>query len=232
MCTGGGHIFVCTLVANGLPREDLAEKAGLLRAAFGVEPVEDTVGNAGWFDIATGLYDVIDGIKGSPTLATLQHGGGYDATTLSSSHATEYLEWIVETVYGKLPWELAPTSLVEIRTLGGAARHADVPSGNCHVDCFWDQILTWDASAVDESITAMLCEGSERLVEAARAHTRTGVVLEMSATHGQSDSAATPSDDAAATMLGGVDNLAAVRAVKARFDPRNTFRFHPIRGLV
>ena len=183
-----------------------------------------------WYGIATGLYDVIGGMKGSP-LGCLQHGGGYDGVDVPD----EYLDWICAKVYTDLPWADAPQSIVEVRTLGGTARDPNLASGNASVDLFWDQIILWDAGGQDTATGRL----SSYALSLARDFLANPVAsagrarFNMSATHNQSD---TPlplqrDDSSAAALLGGRAHLDRVRQVKHQVDPRNRFRSHQICGL-
>jgi hypothetical protein len=86
------------------------------------------------------LWPVIAGLKGNP-LATLQHCMG---TRGDPDDAV--LDFISNTVVAEVPLDEAALSLVEIRTLGGAAVSGmKLPSGNCHHSFFVDLITQYDA---------------------------------------------------------------------------------------
>lgn len=179
-----------------------------------------------WFEVASSLWPVIDGMKGE-LLVTLQHAFG-----TKESPSAEVLKYLNDIWLGELPLAEAPMSIVEARTLGGAIKHMEaLPTGNYHQEFFVDAIIVYDAhnvSRVDrknisERVAKVLSKGKD--VES--------LIVDFSGTHCQADD-----DDANPYIIQGKDifgddnSYRRIQCVKRKVDPKNRFRFHPFRSLL
>lgn len=197
-------------------------------AAF-VEPLEDLAAGlelpivkeshwASWYETASALWPVIADMKGSP-LAMLQHCMGTEGPP-----GDAILDFICDTVVAQAPLDEAALSIVEIRTLGGAAlSKARIPSGNCHHQFFVDLITLYDAGSKMVEERQSITERTGRLVDEAR-HVD-GLSVDFSGTHSQPDdrgSSASP-----AVIFGTHAMAETVAALKKTVDSHNRFRFHP-----
>jgi hypothetical protein len=202
-------------------------------AAF-VKPLEDLAASMGlpelarshwgsWYEAAAALWPVIAGQKGSP-LATLYH-----CTGTTGAPDDRAIDFVSDTIVGRAPLDEAPLSIVEIRSLGGAAQSGPaVPSGNCRHAFFVDLITLYDAKSKDADERRAIVDRTNVIVDAARQVPGLGV--DFSGTHSQPDD---PDRSAVAADIFGTAEMAAkVRAVKLGVDPANRFRFHPFAKFI
>ena len=197
------------------PLEALAAKLGL-----------QVVANAhwdSWYQTAAALWPVINAQKGFP-LATMQHCVGTKQVP-----DQRILDFIAGTLVAEAPLDEAEMSLVEIRTLGGAALTGrPLPSGNCHHAFFVDLITLYDAKGKSDAQRQAIADLTKRVVDKARAVD--GLVVDFSGTHSQPDD---PDRAASAPVIFGTAAMAEkVKALKAKLDPANQLRFHPFAKFV
>lgn len=171
-----------------------------------------------WYEAAAALWPVIAKMKGAP-LAMLQHCMGTRGVP-----DDRILDFICEQVVARAPLDEAAYSIVEIRTLGGAALSAArIPTGNCQHRFFVDLIAMYDAKDKPLAERRAIADAVGRIVDEARGVD--GLSVDFSGTHSQPDdgkSAASPA------VIFGTEALAeSVRAQKRKVDPDNRFRFHP-----
>ncbi len=197
------------------PLEDLAASMGLPELARGHW--------GSWYEAAAALWPVIAGQKGSP-LATLYH-----CTGTTSAPDDRAIDFVSDTIVGRAPLDEAPLSIVEIRSLGGAAQSGPaVPSGNCRHAFFVDLVTLYDAKSKDADERRAIVDRTNAIVDAARQVPGLGV--DFSGTHSQPDD---PDRSAVAADIFGTAEMAAkVRAVKLGVDPANRFRFHPFAKFI
>ncbi|MFZ9915454.1 MAG: FAD-binding protein, partial [Phycisphaerales bacterium] len=135
-----------------------------------------------WYEAAAALWPVIAEQKGTP-LATLYHCFG-----TAGLPADEAIDFVSGTVVGEAPLAEAPLSIVEIRSLGGAAQKGvRVPSGNCHHAFFVDLVTLYDASGKSTAERQAIVDLTNRIVDKARA--TKGLGVDFSGTHSQPDDA-------------------------------------------
>ena len=139
--TGGGALVVTVVFYDSFPGSTAEFVKPLEHLAASLKLPEISATRWGsWYEAAAALWPVIAGLKGNP-LATLQHCMG---TRGDPDDAV--LDFISNTVVAEAPLDEAALSLVEIRTLGGAAVSGmKLPSGNCHHSFFVDLITQYDA---------------------------------------------------------------------------------------
>ncbi len=176
-----------------------------------------------WYETAAALWPVILGIKGDP-LVMLFHCVG--TTGLPEDSA---LAFVSDTLVAEAPLDEAGFSLVEIRTLGGAAlSQPTLPSGNCQHTFFVDLVTMYDAKNKTTDERQTIVDLTNRVMEKARAVN--GLTVDFSGTHSQPDDvgmSASPS-----VMFGTVAMAEKVKALKHSIDPNNRFRFHPYAKFV
>ncbi len=196
---------------------DLVAPLEKLAARLGLRVVASTHFDS-WFETAAALWPVIDGMKGSP-LAMLQHCMG-----TAGAPADAVLDAVCDTVVAHAPLDEAPLSIVEIRTLGGAAMSKrPLPSGNCHHLFFVDLITLYDAKDKTTAERWRITDMTRSIVEKARGVE--GLDVDFSGTHSQPDD---PGADVSPALIFGTAGMAEmVREQKRRVDPGNRFRYHP-----
>ena len=141
------------------PLEDLAAGLNL--------PVAMEFHWTSWYETAAALWPVVDGMKGSP-LAMLQHCMG-----TKDIPDDEILEFVSDTAVGQAPLDEAELSILEIRTLGGAALSGTkLPSGNCHHTFFADLVTLYDAGKKTAGERQAIADLIRRLVEEPQAAAR------------------------------------------------------------
>ena len=192
------------------PLEDLAAGRRL--------PLLATSHHGSWYETAAALWPVINGIKGHP-LATLQHCVG-----TKGPPADAVLDFIADTLVARAPLDEAVLSLVEMRTLGGAAQSGPrLPTGNCHHAFFVDLVVMYDARGKTVAERQAIVDITRDVIDRARAVE--GLSVDFSGTHSQPDDV---DRTAVAAVIFGTEALAeSVRAQKRRLDPDNRLRFHP-----
>ena len=192
------------------PLEDLAASLNL--------PViiESRLGS--WYEVAAALWPVIEGITGEP-LAMLNHCVG-----TYGMPDDEILDFVSDTLIAQAPLDQANFSLVEIRTLGGAAMsRAKLPSGNCHHLFFVDLVTMYDTKGKTVGERQEIADLTTRVIDQAR--DVDGLTVDFSGTHSQPDDVGS---SAVASIIFGTEAMAeSVTALKKQFDPHNRFRFHP-----
>ncbi|MFM8809939.1 MAG: FAD-binding oxidoreductase [Chthoniobacterales bacterium] len=197
------------------PLEDLAASLNL--------PVAMEFHWTSWYETAAALWPVIDGMKGSP-LATLQHCMG-----TKDIPDDEILEFVCDTAVRQAPLDEAELSILEIRTLGGAALSGTkLPSGNCHHTFFADLITLYDAGKKTAGERQAIADLTRRLVEKAR--NVDNLTVDFSGTHSQPDDA---DYMVSARDIFGTEAMAEnVKALKKKTDRNNRFKFHPFAKLI
>lgn len=176
-----------------------------------------------WYEVAAALWPVIAEMKGDP-LATLQHCMGTRGIP-----DNKILDFVSGTLVSQAPFDEANLSIVEIRTLGGAAlSKVKVPSGNCHHQFFVDLMTIYDAKNKTFAERQAIADITKRLIGKAREVE--GLSVDFSGTHSQPDDVeklTLPS-----VILGTEETAETVRALKKKMDPNNRFRFHPFAKLL
>jgi len=192
------------------PLEDLASRLKL--------PVVAASHWNSWYETAAALWPVITAMKGSP-LAMLQHCVGTDGPP-----ADTILDFVCDVVVAEAPLDEATMSIVEIRTLGGAAMAMEaIPSGNCRHRFFVDLITLYDAKDKTTAERREIADRTRRVIDSAR--TVEGLSVDFSGTHSQPDD---PGSAVSPAVIFGTEAMAeAIRGLKKKFDPDNRFRFHP-----
>ena len=176
-----------------------------------------------WYEAATALWPVIAQQAGTP-LAVLYHCVGTEGAP-----ADEVLDFVSKTVVGEAPLDEAQQSIVEIRSLGGAAQGgARIPTGNCHHAFFVDLITLYDAKAKSTAERQAIVDATIRIVDKARAIKGLGV--DFSGTHSQPDDVGRTA--VAADMFGSADMASMVARTKRQVDPENRFQFHPFAKFI
>lgn len=176
-----------------------------------------------WYEAAAALWPVIAEQKGSP-LATSCHCAG-----TPTSPADEVLDFVADVLVGEAPLDEAEMSIIEIRTLGGAAQTGPrIPTGNCEHAFFVDLVTLYDSSLKTPAERQAIVDLTNRWVDRARAVPGLGV--DFSGTHSQSDDV--DRSAVAAEIFGSSAMAQAVSEAKARVDPANRFRFHPFAKIL
>jgi len=149
----------------------------------------------------------------------LQHCMGTEGPPTATS-----LGFLCDTVVAGAPLDEATFSMVEIRTLGGAAMaKKPLPSGNCRHHFFVDLITMYDAKEKTPAERREIADITRSVVEKARGVE--GLAVDFSGTHSQPDD---PHSAVSPELIFGSEAMAEmVREQKKRVDPRNRFRFHP-----
>lgn len=192
------------------PLEDLAAEMKL--------PIVASSRLNSWYETAAALWPVINAMKGSP-LAMLQHCMGTEGPP-----ADVILDAVCDTVVAGAPLDEAPFSIVEFRSLGGAAMSKDpLPSGNCRHRFFVDLITLYDAKDKTVAERRAIADMTRGVIEKARGVE--GLAVDFSGTHSQPDD---PGSAVSPALIFGSESMALmVREQKKRVDPGNRFRFHP-----
>jgi hypothetical protein len=183
---------------------------------------DDVTSHKTWFAAASSLWDVIDGIKGDP-LCRVDHCIG--TNSLPSDNVLDFVvdEWVGDYL------EKAPLSLVEIRTLGGAAKEgSNLPSGNRNAIFFADMVVCYDGSSVSSQDKSSIMQEVHQIIANAK---KQGLMVDFSGTHSQSDDPLellSNGDE----IFGSHENFEFVQKVKKTFDGTNRFRFHPFVHLL
>lgn len=176
-----------------------------------------------WYEAAAALWPVIAGMKGNP-LVTLQHCVGTRSTPSDS-----ILDFVADTIVGQAPSDDANLSLVEIRTLGGAAQSGrELPSGICHHQFFAGIITLYDAKDKSSEERQRITLGTNHVVQKAREVN--GLTVDFSGTTSQPDDL--DYAVAASDMFGTVEMADTVQSLKVHMDPLNRLRFHPFAKLL
>lgn len=181
-------------------------------------PLLATSHHGSWYETAAALWPVINGITGHP-LATLQHCVG-----TKGPPADAVLDFIADTLVARAPLDEAVLSLVEMRTLGGAAQSGPrLPTGNCHHAFFVDLAVMYDARDKSVAERQAIVDITRDVID--RARDVEGLSVDFSGTHSQPDDV---DRTAVAAVIFGTEAFAeSVRAQKRRLDPDNRLRFHP-----
>lgn len=221
----GTSALVVTLVFYDSFRGDMAQFVGPLEelAASLTLPTVMSSQWTSWYEAAAALWPVITEQKGDP-LIMLQHCMGTRGIP-----ADDIIDFVSDTIVAQAPLDDATMSLVEIRTLGGAALTGiPIPSGNCQHTFFVDIISLYDASGTTIEGRRAIADCTGRLVRAARK--LDGLTVDFSGTHSQPDDA--DYRVVAADIFGTAEMAGAVKASKHEIDPHNRFRFHPFARLL
>lgn len=197
------------------PLEDLAARLSL--------PVLNKSHWGSWYETAAALWPVIAGQKGNP-LATLQHCAGTRGIP-----EKRILDFVCNTLVAEAPLDEAELSLVEIRTLGGAALAGKrLPTGNCHHSFFVDLITLYDAKGKSGAQRQAIADLTRSVIDKARAVD--GLTVDFSGTHSQPDD---PDRAPSPSVIFGTEAMAqTVKALKKKMDPGNRLRFHPFAKFI
>ena len=221
--TTSDFTVICTLVFYDSFDGDPETFVAPLRQAameLDVPIVADGVSSyKSWFDAASNLWGVIDGMKGDP-LVRMDHCIGTEQIP-----SDEVLAFLLDRFFGSFI-EKAPLTIIEIRTLGGANGDRLLPTGNAKCCFFADMIVSYDAATTTvEDKSSILAEVHGIIADAMKMR-GCGLMVNFSGTHGQSDDppALLPSGD---EVFGGRENHDLVRSAKKKHDPSNRFRYHP-----
>ncbi len=192
------------------PLEELAARMKL--------PVVASSHWSSWYETAAALWPVIAAQKGAP-LAMLQHCVGTKGVP-----SDEVLDFVCNTLVAEAPLDEATFSIVEIRTLGGAAKSGKpLPSGNCHHTFFVDLVTIFDAKDKTRDERQTIVDLTTRVMDKARAVP--GLTVDFSGTHSQPDDV---NRCASAEVIFGTASMAeTLTALKKKTDPNNRLRFHP-----
>ncbi len=192
------------------PLEDLAASLQL--------PVVASSHWDSWYETAAALWPVIAAQKGSPLSMTHHCVGTKGIPT------DEALDFISNTMVAQAPLDEAAFSIVEIRTLGGAAMSGKtVPSGNCHHAFFVDLVTIFDAKNKSGAERQTIVDLTQRVMDKARGVP--ALTVDFSGTHSQPDDV---DRSASAAVIFGTETMAqTVKALKQKTDPNNRLRFHP-----
>lgn len=189
-----------------------------------VQCVADSVTSHGsYFAAASSLWGVIAAMKGEP-LVRLDHCIG---TTEAPS--ADVLDFVIEKWVGEF-LTMAPLSLVEIRTLGGAGIESNnLPSGNAKCLFFADMIVSYDGSTVKPEDKSSISKEVHDVISEAKKIP--GLQTDFSGTHCQPDDLVDtlPTGD---VIFGSKENLDFVLDIKKTNDPENRFCFHPFTHLM
>ncbi|KAL3785294.1 hypothetical protein ACHAW5_008326 [Stephanodiscus triporus] len=226
--TTSDFTVICTLMFyDSFDGDPEAFVAPLRQAATecGAPIVADAVtSHKSWFDAASSLWGVIDGMKGNP-LVRMDHSIGTEGIP-----GDEVLDFLLDRWLGSF-LEKAPLTIVEIRTLGGAASEGangdpPLPTGNVKCSFFADMIVSYDSSTVAAGDKSSILAEVHGVIADAKEMRGRGLMVDFSGTHGQSDdpTALLPDGD---EVFGGRENRDLVRAIKKKHDPSNRFRYHP-----
>jgi len=220
LVVAGTKVLVATVVFYDSFQGNMNDFVSPLeKLAAGLDlPVVAAAHFGSWYETAAALWPVIDGMKGSP-LAMLQHCLG----TLGTP-ADAILDAVCDVVVAHAPLDEAPLSIVEIRTLGGAALSMrPLPTGNCRHRFFVDLITMYDAKDKTAEERREIADRTHSVIEKARGVE--GLAIDFSGTHSQPDD---PGMDVSPELIFGTEAMAdLVRAQKKRVDPDNRFRYHP-----
>lgn len=171
-----------------------------------------------WYEAASALWPIIAEQKGDP-LATMYHCVGTEGRP-----DDRVLDFASDTIVGEAPLDEANMSLVELRTLGGAAMSGKkLPSGNCHHEFFVDLVTLYDAKGKTREQRQAIVELTQRVMDKARKVD--GLAVDFSGTHSQPDDVNRSAE--AAVIFGTAAMAESVRALKKQVDPSNRFRFNP-----
>jgi hypothetical protein len=141
----------------------------------------------------------------------------------------EILKFVSDTAVSQAPLDEAELSILEIRTLGGAALSGPkLPSGNCHHTFFADLITLYDAGKKKAGERQAIADLTRRLVEKAR--NVDNLTVDFSGTHSQPDDA--DYMISAADIFGTEAMAENIKALKKKMDRNNRFRFHPFAKLI
>jgi FAD/FMN-containing dehydrogenase len=207
--------FAGDSVAFVKPLEDLAASMKLPTLAQGHW--------GSWYEAAAALWPVIAQQTGAP-LATLYHCVGTEGVP-----PDDVLDFVSKTIVGEAPLDEASLSIVEIRSLGGAAQKGTkIPTGNCRHAFFVDLITLYDAKAKSTVERQAIVDSTNRVVDKARAVKGLGV--DFSGTHSQPDDIGRTA--VAAEIFGSAEMAAMVARAKDEVDPNNRFRFHPFAKFI
>jgi FAD/FMN-containing dehydrogenase len=216
----GTKALVATFVFYDTFRGSMAEFVAPLEALAArlKLPVVASSHLSSWYETAAALWPVINAMKGSP-LAMLQHCMGTEGPPDDA-----ILGFLCDTVVARAPLDEATFSIVEIRTLGGAAMaKRPLPSGNCRHRFFVDLITMYDAKDRTPAERREIADMTRSVLEKARGVE--GLAVDFSGTHSQPDD---PGLGISPALIFGSEAMAEmVREQKKRVDPGNRFRFHP-----
>ena len=223
--------FTCivTLVFYDTFEGDPAEFAQDLREAGGdTVVVDDVAGWTTWF--ASSLWPVIAEMKGDP-LIRMDHCMGTRITSARPDDAV--LDFVVDDWIGRMPFELASQSIVEIRSLGGEAAsqgNADlVPAGNAKCEFFADMIVAYDGKDKSSDERRQIQSKVDAIIGDAKklgGDDSSAVYVDFSATHSQ------PGGCGGSDVFGSDANYETIRSVKRKVDPLSRLRCHPFGTLL
>jgi len=217
--TGTNALVVTTVFYDSFTgRADVfTESLRAVAVSSGLPTLQETRWST-WYEAATAVWPVIAEQKGSP-IATSYHCAGTPA-----SPSGEVVDFVADVMVGEAPLDEAKMSIIEIRTLGGAAlKGPRIPTGNCEHAFFIDLITLYDSSLKTPAERQAIVDLTDRLVD--RAREVPGLGVDFSGTHSQPDDV--DRSVVAAEIFGSSAMAQAVSEAKVRDDPANRFRFHP-----
>ena len=176
-----------------------------------------------WMEAASCLWPVISEMKGD-MLVTLQHCCG-----TKSLPSDKVLDFIVEKWLGESALQLAPMSIIEARTLGGAIhKKRALPTGNFYHSFFVDLIVVYDAENVPVEIRKQISDKTASLLQAGK--NVESLTVDFSGTHSQPDDQGHSA--IGRDVFGSETSFQNILTVKTRLDPQNRFRFHPFVSIL
>jgi len=195
--------------------------------------VDDVAGWTTWYEAASSLWPVIAEMKGDP-LIRIDHCLGTRRTS-ARPDGDAVLDFVVDDWIGRMPFEAASQSIVEIRSLGGEAASpgsADlVPAGNAQCEFFADMIVAYDGKDRSSDERRQIQSRVDAIVGDAKKlaggdDSSSAVYVDFSATHSQ------PGGCGGSDVFGSDANYETIRSVKRTVDPLNRFRSHPFGKLL
>jgi hypothetical protein len=171
-----------------------------------------------WYEVASSLWPIVSAMQGNPIL-TLQHACG-----TKGPPSTKILDFIANQWIGESPIELAPMSIIECRTLGGAIERGRlIPTGNLSHPFFVNLLLMYDADGVSSDDRKTIKERTRSLTKAAS--DVDSLTVDFSGTSSQPDDF----DHVAcgADIFGTEAAYHTIVTTKKKIDSHNRFRFHP-----
>jgi FAD binding domain len=176
-----------------------------------------------WMEAASCLWPILSEIKGD-LLVTLQHCCGTKGLP-----SDKVLDFIVDKWLGESALQLAPMSIIEARTLGGAIHDKrELPTGNFHHSFFVDSIVMYDAESVPIEDRKQISDKTASLLQAGK--NVESLTVDFSGTHSQPDDQGNSA--IGRDIFGSEASFQNILAVKTRWDPQNRFRFHPFVSIL
>jgi hypothetical protein len=177
-----------------------------------------------WMDAASSLWPIISEMKGD-LLVTLQHCCG-----TRGPPSDDVVDFLVHKWLGESALQLAPMSIIEARTLGGAiCEKRELATGNCHHSFFCDLIVVYDAEVFSIEDRQQISDKTASVLQAGK--TVESLTVDFSGTHSQADDQA-GSRTMGKDIFGSEASYQTILAVKKKLDPENRFQFHPFVSIL